>query len=291
MPKVSVVIPCYNLGSFVEETLASVRAQTFQDLEIILVDDGSTDVATRAVVDRIKAEGGVRVFRTENQGLPATRNFAISQADGEYICCLDADDLLHKQFVAACAAVLDADSEQHLGFVTTHVKVFGEQNSYWYCSDYDPELLLIENVVHVASMFRKQVWQEVGGYAVNLSGFQDWDFWIAVVEAGYRWALVKRPLFRYRDREGSMIKTSEQKRPGLKQQIVANHPNIFSKYHPGLLDRYEKLLLAQKQASRAREVEVAQTALEKLTSLYAAHQKLKQQHQALLEQFQRESGR
>ena len=226
-----------------------------------------------------------RVFHTENQGLPATRNYGIERAGGEYICCLDADDKYHPKFLSECVKRLD--QEPMLGFVTTTVKVFEREDAYWYCSDYDPVRLLVENIVHVASLFRKSCWAEVGGYATNLSGFQDWNFWIAIVARGYRWGLVKRPLFLYRNREGSMIQSSEAKRAQLKRTIVENNLDFFKKHLLNVLDYYEKRERDLQLKSQAREKEVAKTALDKLHNLFQAHQHLKLQHHELIKDFQK----
>ena len=285
MPKVSVVIPCYNLGQYLDEAVDSVLGQSFQDHEILVVNDGSTDPFTQARVEAQRQKPGVQVYTTDNQGLAATRNFGIERAAGNYICCLDADDRYHRQFLAACVPLLDQDQEQHLGFVTTMVKVFGEENAYWPCADFDPAALLVENNVHVASLFRKSCWQKVGGYDLALAGFQDWNFWIAIVAQGFRWARVKRPLFHYRVRSGSMLERSEQRRRSLKKSIVANHLDFFLTHAPEVFDLYEEKLQQQQAASRQREVEVAKTALAKLQQLFAEHQKLKQQHQTLIQAY------
>src|SRR3954462_253239 len=93
-PLVSVVIPCYNYGRFLNDAIASVRAQTLQDFEIIVVDDGSTDDVTPGVLDALEGPGrfpGLTIIRQENQGAPAARNIGMRAARGLYICCLDAD--------------------------------------------------------------------------------------------------------------------------------------------------------------------------------------------------------
>src|SRR5262245_40475840 len=91
-PKVTVVIPCFNLGGFIDEAVDSVLAQTFDDYEIIIVNDGSTDAATNAKLAHYDRPRTV-VYTTENQRLPRARNFGIEKGRGQYVCCLDADDL------------------------------------------------------------------------------------------------------------------------------------------------------------------------------------------------------
>ncbi len=106
-PKVSILIPCFNLGQYIEEAVDSVFAQTDQDFEIIIVNDGSTDEATNKLLEGF-SRPRTTVLSTENRGLAAARNLAIQQARGRYICALDADDKLHPQFIEKTSALLDA---------------------------------------------------------------------------------------------------------------------------------------------------------------------------------------
>src|SRR5690242_9401975 len=93
VPAVTVVIPCYNMGAFIEETVASVLAQTFRSFEIVIVDDGSRDPETVVKLDQLAARG-LTVLRTHNVGVAAARNRGIEVAQGSYILPLDADDLI-----------------------------------------------------------------------------------------------------------------------------------------------------------------------------------------------------
>ena len=285
MPEVSVIIPCYNLGAYLDEAVDSVLGQTYTDYEIIIVNDGSTDPETLARLEVQEAKPKCRVLSTANQGLPATRNYGITASSGRFISCLDADDRFHPHFLRECVARLVKDTDHELGFVTCTAKVFGCTNAYWKCSDYDPVRLMVENVIHVASMFRRQCWEEVGGYALNLSGFQDWNFWLSIVARGYRWTTIKRPLFLYRDRAGSMIEGSEKKRRVLKRTIVENNLAFFQEHVLDVLDEYERVILELKADVRDNELAVARTSLEKLQNLYSAHQKVKQEHETLVKTF------
>src|SRR3989344_7713115 len=97
-PVISVIVPCYNYGKYLEQAIESILAQTFLDYEIVVVDDGSTDQLTKDVLRTIKYFG-VRVIRTGNRGLAAARNLAIKQANGEFIVPLDADDKIQPEFL------------------------------------------------------------------------------------------------------------------------------------------------------------------------------------------------
>src|SRR4051794_31418414 len=125
MPKISIVITCYNIGAFLEEALQSALAQTYPDFEVIVVDDGSTDNATLALLDRLPAQPRLRILRTPNKGVAHARNYGITKASGDYILPLDADDRILPSYLACAASVLDQQPE--VGFVGCHFSTFGEQ--------------------------------------------------------------------------------------------------------------------------------------------------------------------
>src|SRR5689334_7345810 len=127
-PRVSVIIPCYNLGQYLDEAVNSVRAQSFNDWEIVIVNDGSTDPATnRLLADYRRPK--TRVLTTENRGLSAARNLAIAHATGAYICALDADDVLEPRYLERAVAHLEADPT--LGFVSSWLETFGDEQWVW----------------------------------------------------------------------------------------------------------------------------------------------------------------
>src|SRR5262245_1076820 len=114
MSRVSIVIPAYNQAAYLGEAIGSALAQTHQDVEVIVVDDGSTD-ATPEVCARFASDARVRTIRTANGGVAAARNRGITAASGAYLCFLDADDRYHPTKVATQAAMLDA--ERGIAFV------------------------------------------------------------------------------------------------------------------------------------------------------------------------------
>ena len=107
MPRVTVVIPAFNAAAFIAATLNSVLAGRLQDVEILVIDDGSTD-ATAELAAGCGPPGKVRVLRQSNQGLSASRNRGIAQSDSEFVALLDADDLWHPAKLDLQLAVLAA---------------------------------------------------------------------------------------------------------------------------------------------------------------------------------------
>jgi glycosyltransferase involved in cell wall biosynthesis len=202
MARISVLIPCFNHGQFVADAIASVRAQTFTDSEIIIVDDGSTDPKTVDVLSNLR-EPGVTVLRTPNRGLPAARNHAARHASGSIFCSLDADDRLHPSWFEKALAVLDAQPD--VAFVSHWLETFGDERWTWTPQSCDLPALLARNTVNGAALVRRDAFEAVNGYEESMrSGCEDWDFWLRLVERGYRGHIIPEVLFHYRRDAASM---------------------------------------------------------------------------------------
>jgi len=201
VPKVTIAIPCFNHGAFLQETLDSVETQTFTDYEIIIVDDGSTDIETLKFLNTL-VRPKTRVISTANRGVSAARNQAITEASGEYLLPLDADDKIAPTYLEKAVAILDAKSD--VALVYSDQVMFGEKEGLLALPPYDRRRLLVENLIHASAVFRKSVWEKVGGYSEKMTcGWEDWDFWIAVSALSLDVVKLKEPLFYYRIRSSS----------------------------------------------------------------------------------------
>lgn len=201
MPKVSVIIPCYNHGVFLPETLESLRLQTYKYFEIIVVDDGSTDKGTIDILESLDQQD-IRVIRTQNRGVSAARNRGISEALGEYILPLDADDKIASSYLEKATVVLDEDPR--VGVVFSERVMFGEREGIDPLPAYDERAMLIENLIYPAAMFRKSDWKRAGGYNEQMVyGWEDWDFWLAMIRLPVKVVKIPEELFFYRVRSAS----------------------------------------------------------------------------------------
>jgi peptidoglycan/xylan/chitin deacetylase (PgdA/CDA1 family)/glycosyltransferase involved in cell wall biosynthesis/SAM-dependent methyltransferase len=203
MSSIGVVIPCYNQGRTVRETVESVLGQTRRPTEIVLVNDGSTDLYTRQLLHGA-AWPGVSIIGIPNGGLPAARNHGIGLTRAEYLVTLDADDILEPRYLESTSAVLDGDPA--IGFVTTAIRGFGEASYVWTPPPCDLISAFTRGAPHPASMFRRRLWQDVGGFdEINpLHGIEDLDFWIAAMERGFQGQVLPEALLRYRVTARSM---------------------------------------------------------------------------------------
>lgn len=229
-PLVSVIIPYFNMGDYIFDAIDSVIAQTHKNLEIIVVNDGSTAKNTDSILKKVaEIDPRIRVINQKNQKLPTARNNGIKVSHGEYVFCLDSDDKVVSTYVEECLSVLLKDKK--IGIVTTDCQQFGEANNLWKAEQPSPALLLIRNIVHVASFFRKEIWEKNQGYDSQFNeGFEDWEFWINAVEHGYGWQVISKPLFEYRIRQNSMLAESSKKHEELYKKIVDKHHGLYQKY-------------------------------------------------------------
>jgi hypothetical protein len=207
-PRVSVVIPVFNLRTFLPEAIESVLAQTVPAdvLETVVVDDGSTD-GSGEVAARYAPR--VRLLRQPNRGLPAARNAGLRATAAPFLTFLDADDRLLPEKLATELAVLDAHPETGLVYSGWHfIDETGRRlpQRGWSREEGDvlPRLVL-GNLIHPhAALVRREAVERAGGFDERLTSVEDWDLWLRLSRAGLRWRLVDRPLAEYRIRPGAM---------------------------------------------------------------------------------------
>ena len=229
-PLVSVVIPCFNQARYLPEAVASIAEQTYPNLEVIIVDDGSPD-DTAAVARKLTARHPnlpIRLVEQENAGLPAARNAGVAASTGTYWLPLDADDVIAPSFVETCVKALERIPEA--GFAYTDIQHFGGLDSVFRLPAFDADVMVHKNNIGcVCSLVRRQVWEDVGGYDPCMrEGYEDWDFWVGCIEKGWGGVRIARPLFHYRKRGDSMLADARKKHEALFARIVLNHPSLYS---------------------------------------------------------------
>lgn len=224
-PKISVILPCYNSHLYLQETLDSLRAQTFTDFEIVLVDDGSDDPDTIAYLDAMADD--VHMIRQINMGLPAARNTAFRHTRGQYILPLDCDDWLEPNYLQ-CAYDTIAKSPEHT-VVFSHLKVFGDVSGVL-LKNYNFFEQLFLNQLPYCLLMPKSAWHDLGGYDESMrQGYEDWEFNIRLGRHGYFGVPMDAPLFHYRVSQSGMLKSiSRHKHGGLWRTIQKKNPKAYS---------------------------------------------------------------
>lgn len=230
-PAISVIVPFFNLARTFPQTLSSLDAQTFRDFEVIVCDDGSTEIESRELLDRLSQEEKIRLVRQPNAGVSSARNAALHLARGEYVLPLDPDDALAPAFLERTLEVLGADP--NLGWCTSLVEFFsdssGEDIGGWTPLGHAPELMAVENVAaSCTALFRRELLEGIGGYDESLPAFEDWDVYCSLLERGHRGEVLPEFLFRYRIRERSLAHgMSTELRYALRAQLIAKHPALL----------------------------------------------------------------
>ena len=224
-PRVSVVMPVFNPGAFLGQALDSVAAQTFRDFELVIVDDGSTEARTRTLLADVGRHPGVSVHRTENRGPALARNLAIERARGAYILPLDADDWLAPTFLAKTVPLLDADPG--LGVAYTWVGLVGAHHGVWRTGGFSVKELVARCTLHVASLFRRELWAEAGGYdPAFVESSEDWDLWLGAAARGWRGQCVPEVLVYYRRSASSRERNARQ--PAISARLMRT---LVRKHH------------------------------------------------------------
>lgn len=227
VPNVSVIIPCYNQGRYLDDAIASVLAQTYQNLEIIVIDDGSTEPETIEILQNYQ-QPKTRLIRTENRGVAQARNLGIAQSQGTYILPLDADDKIADSYLEKAVTLLESNDK--LGIVYCEAEYFGDRQGTWPLPEYKFPDILVDNMIFCSGLFRKSDWETVGGYHSNLIyGWEDHDFWLSLIELEREVYRIPEVLFFYRQKADSMSRAMTAENYIYSYtQLFSNHPQLYS---------------------------------------------------------------
>ena len=223
---VSIIIPCYNQGEYLEECLKSVFLSTYENIEVIVVNDGSTD-DTKYLMDELEQKFTFNAIHQENSGPSKARNTAIKESSGDYILPLDADDKISGDYIGKAVEVLE--NQKAVGIVYCNAELFGEQSGKWNLPIFSLEKMLAENLIFNCGLFRREDFNKTNGYNPNMKeGWEDWDFWLSILEL--KREVVKLDLvgFYYRIRTNSREhKAIDGRMERLRNQIYTNHLQFY----------------------------------------------------------------
>lgn len=253
---VSVIVPCYNQVDYLAETLDSVLSQTYQNWECIIINDGSTDNSEQIAQTYCNKDSRIHYYNQDNQGLSMARNNGIRHCHGEYIIPIDADDTIYPEYIALAVAVLDERSD--IKIVYCRAEFFGSRTGEWKLQAFSLQTLLANNCIFCSAMYRRKDYDATIGYNPNMrGGFEDWDFWLSILEQGGTAYQIPKILFRYRKKEQSMfvdLVADKRKQQNLRKQIVQNHPllyyNEYMRFYSMAQSRSYKMAVAYQRIAR-----------------------------------------
>ena len=244
--RIAAIVTCHNLGPWLLEAVESVERQTRPASEIVVVDDGSTDIYTRQVVARLEREG-TRVAQSGGGGASVARNCGARLTSAEYLVWLDADDTLEPGYFEAAAGALDAEAD--LGFVSSALRAFGDASYVWTPpSPTFVETMSVGGWPHASTMLRRRLWEAVGGFDEGLRLFELLDFWASVMERGFRGVVLDEPLLNYRVRPGSGYRRMIQPATYLAsmKQFYAKHRAVVERHGLELIQGKEAFFISQR---------------------------------------------
>jgi len=231
--KVSVIIPCYNQGHFLGEALASLERSTEKDVEIIIVNDGSTDENTNKIINELDSARYI-VLNQRNQGLAMARNNGIAMAKGKYILPLDADNYIDPELISKAVDELESNAE--IDIVYTDCTVFGDLQEQKTVGAFNFIKLLNENYIDALTVYRKKVWEVNKGYDAKMPfmGWEDWDFWINSHKNGFKFHYINQSLYYYRHLSTSMIHSAglESKSKKVRLYISQKYAKYIAQEYP-----------------------------------------------------------
>ena len=250
-PLVSVIMPAYKQADYIADALESLIRQTYHNWEVAIVDDGSPDNVAEIAKIYCDKDPRIRFYHTDNHGVSGARNFAAANTSGEFIIPLDADDTFEPEYLEKCVA--EFRRRPNLKLVYCQWQMFGAKHK-------SPELqykgyadLLVVNTIFCSAMYRRTDFNRIGGYDTNIPfGFEDWDFWISLLDADAEVCQLQEKLFNYRIKKRSRnieVNIEENKKITL-QYIYRKHHTAYLEAFPDMIYRLQRLRSFQRHAEK-----------------------------------------
>lgn len=224
---VSVVIPCYQQMHWLGAAIRSVLASTWQQVEIWVIDDGSSEALSEEVLAFLR-KGQIHLLHQRNQGVCKARNVAIGRTQGDFVLPLDADDMIAPTYLEKAMTAFRWNRQ--LAVVSSgYCYLLGKEEGKCQCETFSPAMLLRHNQIVVTSLFRKSLWERVGGFAEILSrlSLEDWDFWLSVYALNPNFLILPEPLIYYRLHGPSRNACGQYIRRKSKLLILLRHWRLY----------------------------------------------------------------
>lgn len=232
-PLVSVIVPLYNAAPYISEALESIVASTYRPIEVIVVNDGSTDDSLRVAQAFAGEHKEVKVISQPNSGASVARNNAIRVSHGKYILPVDADNRIHPLYIAEAEAVLE--TRQEVRVVSCRAEFFGDRTGEWIVPPFSKQTLARKNMIDTCAMYRRCDWDKTPGYMTTCTAREDWDMWLSLFELGGEFVRLPDIRLYYRVRKGSKRMQDRALKRKLVDEINRRHPAYMERYLGGPL--------------------------------------------------------
>lgn len=230
--KVSILIPLYNAEKYICDTIDSVINQKYKNWECIIVNDGSTDNSEKIVFEKIKGNNKFKYLTEENGGPGKARNYAASVATGKYLLFLDADDIILDDYLLDGVNFLDNNNDYALFYGMATMFWDDGTEKLWLLRKFkDMKDFLIANCIYCTSMIRKKDFDAIGGFDEYLKAYEDWEFFIRLLDRNSKVYREDKILFKYRRHTGSRDDINKNNWPVFRNIIYLKNKAIFDKWN------------------------------------------------------------
>ena len=226
LPLISIIIPCYNSGDTVIRTVNSLLNQTWKNIEVLLINDGSDDIKTIKIIKSIKSIKSINIINQSNKGLPAARNFGFQKAKGKFIIPLDADDWLEPNTIEQMYKLYKKSNERC--FIYCNIILSGDLTGT-ISKHYNFFENLFSNQLPYCILLKKDDWLDVGKYDISFkSGYEDWEFNIRLYLNGIKPIHLKQNLFNYQvKKEGMLLSKSFKQHGYIWKDIINKNKDLY----------------------------------------------------------------
>lgn len=246
---ISVIMPCYNNGQYIAQAIESVLAQTYDNCELVIVNDGSTDNSEEVIMRYAESDGRIRYFWQENRGASAARNYGVQEASGKYICFLDADDWLASECLRQAMDIFKKEPNCRLYYLKSEIvdEETGEK-TIWIGGSNNYRNVLIYGM-DVKYVIRREDFLNIGGFDEEMKklGFEDWEFNVRFLYRNNNVITSKDVLYYYRNHNSGtrLIDLSKQSLVAAQSYIYKKNMEKYVEHlgSPILLYQYEDRLL------------------------------------------------
>lgn len=236
-PELSVIVPYFNMGSFIDETIESITKSTLRNIEIVLVDDGSTDQYSREKLARLHTAHGLnenklRIISIPNGGVANARNTGVRQSRAPFVALLDADDLIDARYYEKAIRILKAyENVSFCGAWIEDYNAYGRIRN-WATWNAEPPLQLIMNQTNCQSLvYKRAAFERDGWHDPDLRMFlDDWEGVISLLAGGHRGVMIPEALFEYRIRPGSIFRSAGGLWEINYEKITRKHRNLYNEW-------------------------------------------------------------
>ena len=249
-PLVSFIVPYFNAGETIQETIDSIFNQTYQKFDVWIVNDGSTDPLSIEKLQDFEGNERIHILHQENAGPSVARNLAIEKTNADYFVPLDADDLIEQNALLTAISLMTND--YNIGAVYGNFEWFGDIQGTKKQAGFQLEKQFLMNQIAVTALIRKEMWKELGGYDTFLSkpGLEDWEFWLIAGLSHWNLQLCDMTFFKVRVNETSRTFKVANKNLDLIKKYV------FEKHSHALAQAYESLWYQKKQLTETPDYRI-----------------------------------